>query len=202
MKKVILSTVMILLCCMTACAAKPTSESSVRSAEPSAQPTSETEATKITPTPEPTVPPTIAPTTKATDYVSYPTWDERKKEQLQSGIWIQYSPQAMLYEAYVFGDDGTAEKTKYVFERGTVEEFSGADSHVSIQYRLRGNQVLLTDEKSHQWTWYFTDDDDTLEFAYQDIMGGETYTISQKIRRHQSLPDYETAMNERKKRDE
>ena len=202
MKKVILSTVMILLCCMAACAAKPTSESSVRPAEPSAQPTLETEATEITPTPEPTVPPTIAPTTKATDYVSYPTWDERKKEQLQSGIWIQYSPQAMLYEAYVFGDDGTAEKTKYVFERGTVEEFSGADSHVSIQYRLRGNQVLLTDEKSQQWTWYFTDDDDTLEFAYQDIVGGETYTISQKIRRHQSLPDYETAMNERKKRDE
>ena len=73
MKKVILSTFMILLCCMTACAAKPTFESSVRPAEPSAQPTLETEVTEITPTPEPTVPPTIAPTTKATDYVSYPT---------------------------------------------------------------------------------------------------------------------------------
>ena len=78
MKKVILSTVMILLCCMTACAAKPTSESSVRSAEPSAQPTSETEATEITPTPEPTseAPSTIAETVETTDIVfSYPTWD-------------------------------------------------------------------------------------------------------------------------------
>lgn len=141
-------------------------------------------------------------TAESTAFVcKLPSWEQNKTSRLKNGVWIQYSPQAMLFDAYVFTDDETVEKTRYSFENGDVTEYSDGDTYALYTYRLRGNQVLLTDENNREWTWYFTDDDDTVEFAYQDTMGGETHTISQKIRRHPSLPDYETAINERKERD-
>ena len=124
-----------------------------------------------------------------------------KTDILKDGVWISYSPQALMFDAYQFGDDGILEKTTYVFETGSVEKYSGNDSHAFLTYRVRGNQILIADKKSIEWTWYFTDDADTLEFAYQDVMGGDrdnVITVSKKIRRHQSLPDYSTAKSERK----
>lgn len=151
---------------------------------------------------------------EATEIISteYPTTEEStveviteapttKTDQIKEGVWISYSPQALMFDAYQFGDDGILEKTAYVFETGSVEKYSGNDSHAFLTYRVRGNQILITDKKSIERTWYFTDDADTLEFANQDVMGGDrdnAITVSQKIRRHQSLPDYSTAKNERK----
>ena len=92
-------------------------------------------------------------------------------------------------------NEGIVEKTGYALVNNNVQEYK---SVVFQTYRIRGNQILINDKNGKEWTWYFTDDEDTLEYAYQDGLGGETYTVSQKIRHHDSLPDYDTAMSERK----
>ena len=129
----------------------------------------------------PTPPPTEVPKTK--------------EDTLKEGMWISYSPQDVVFDAYVFSDDGILEKTGYSLVNGNVQEYK---SVVFQTYRVRGNQILINDKNGKEWTWYFTDDEDTLEYAYQDGLGGETYTVSQKIRHYDSLPDYDTAMSERK----
>ena len=129
----------------------------------------------------PTPPPTEAPKTK--------------EDTLKEGMWISYSPQDVVFDAYVFSDDGILEKTGYSLVNGNVQEYMPV---VFQTYRIRGNQILINDKSGKEWTWYFTDDEDTLEYAYQDGLGGETYTVSQKIRHYDSLPDYDTAMSERK----
>ena len=143
------------------------------------------EPTTIEPTTEaPTEPPTEAPKTKA--------------DTLKGGMWISYSPQDVVFDAYVFSDDGILEKTGYSLTNGNVQEYMPV---VFQTYRVRGNQILITDKNGNEWTWYFTDDENILDYSYTDSMGGETYTVSQKIRHHDSLPDYDTAMSERKKKD-
>ena len=153
------------------------------------------EPTTVEPTTvEPTTvePTTIAPTTEAP--TEPPTKAPKTKEDtLKEGMWISYSPQDVVFDAYVFSDDGILEKTGYSLVSGSVQEYM---SVVFQTYRVRGNQILITDKNGNEWTWYFTDDEDTLEYVYQDGLGGETYTVSQKIRHHNSLPDYDTAMNE------
>ena len=125
-----------------------------------------------------------------------PTEAQKTKEDtLKEGMWISYSPQDVVFDAYVFSDDGILEKTGYSLVNGNVQEYK---SVVFQTYRIRGNQILINDKSGKEWTWYFTDDEDTLEYAYQDGLGGETYTVSQKIRHYDSLPDYDTAMSERK----
>ena len=118
-----------------------------------------------------------------------------KEDTLKEGMWISYSPQDVVFDAYVFSDDGILEKTGYSLVNGNVQEYK---SVVFQTYRIRGNQILINDKNGNEWTWYFTDDEDTLEFAYKDTMGGQTFEVSQKIRHHNSLPDYGTAMSERK----
>ena len=139
-------------------------------------------------------PTTVEITTQAT--TSPPTEAQKSKEDtLKEGMWISYSPQDVVFDAYVFSDDGILEKTGYSLVNGNVQEYK---SVVFQTYRIRGNQILINDKSGKEWTWYFTDDEDTLEYAYQDGLGGETYTVSQKIRHYDSLPDYDTAMSERK----
>lgn len=135
----------------------------------------------------------IAPTKKTTEpQTEVP---KTKEDTLKEGMWISYSPQDVVFDAYVFSDDGILEKTGYSLVNGNVQEYK---SVVFQTYRIRGNQILINDKSGKEWTWYFTDDEDTLEYAYQDGLGGETYTVSQKIRHYDSLPDYDTAMSERK----
>ena len=125
-----------------------------------------------------------------------PTEAQKTKEDtLKEGMWISYSPQDVVFDAYVFSDDGILEKTGYSLVNGNVQEYMPV---VFQTYRIRGNQILINDKSGKEWTWYFTDDEDTLEYAYQDGLGGETYAVSQKIRHYDSLPDYDTAMSERK----
>ena len=125
-----------------------------------------------------------------------PTEAQKTKEDtLKEGMWISYSPQDVVFDAYVFSNDGILEKTGYSLVNGNVQEYMPV---VFQTYRVRGNQILINDKNGKEWTWYFTDDEDTLEYAYQDGLGGETYTVSQKIRHYDSLPDYDTAMSERK----
>lgn len=125
-----------------------------------------------------------------------PTEAQKTKEDtLKEGMWISYSPQDVVFDAYVFSNDGILEKTGYSLVNGNVQEYMPV---VFQTYRIRGNQILINDKSGKEWTWYFTDDEDTLEYAYQDGLGGETYTVSQKIRHYDSLPDYDTAMSERK----
>lgn len=142
---------------------------------------------------------TVEPTTVeiATQAPTYPPTEapKTKEDILKEGMWISYSPQDVVFDAYVFSDDGILEKTGYSLVNGNVQEYM---SVVFQTYRIRGNQILINDKNGHEWTWYFTDNEDTLEYAYQDGLGGETYTVSQKIRHHDSLPDYDTAMSERK----
>lgn len=150
--------------------------------EPTTVASTTVEPTTVEPTTEtPSEPPTEAPKTK--------------EDTLKEGMWISYSPQDVVFDAYVFSDDGILEKTGYSLVNGNVQEYK---SVVFQTYRVRGNQILINDKNGKEWTWYFTDDGDTLEYAYQDGLGGETYTVSQKIRHYDSLPDYDTAMSERK----
>ena len=124
-----------------------------------------------------------------------------KEETLTQGVWIKYSPQALMYESYRFGDDGIVERTDYIAENGTVKEYTLTDSHAFLTYFIRGNQILINDKGSREWTWYFTDDINTLEFVYKDGAGdpSDTKNVSQKIYRRDSNPDYQTMMSERKK---
>lgn len=145
------------------------------------EPTTEQPTTIEPSTEAPTEPPTEAPKTK--------------EDVLKEGMWISYSPQDVVFDAYIFSDEGIVEKTGYALVNNNVQEYK---SVVFQTYRIRGNQILINDKNGKEWTWYFTDDEDTLEYAYQDGLGGETYTVSQKIRHHDSLPDYDTAMSERK----
>ena len=162
--------------------------------------TDQTKATEQT-TVEPTTvelttvePTTVEITTQAP--TPPPTKAKKTKEDtLKEGMWISYSPQDVVFDAYVFSDDGILEKTGYSLVNGNVQEYK---SVVFQTYRVRGNQILINDKNGNEWTWYFTDDEDTLEFAYKDTMGGQTFEVSQKIRHHDSLPDYDTAMSERK----
>ena len=162
--------------------------------------TDQTKATEQT-TVEPTTvelttvePTTVEITTQAP--TPPPTKAKKTKEDtLKEGMWISYSPQDVVFDAYVFSDDGILEKTGYSLVNGNVQEYK---SVVFQTYRVRGNQILINDKNGNEWTWYFTDDEDTLEFAYKDTMGGQTFEVSQKIRHHDSLPDYGTAMSERK----
>lgn len=155
-------------------------------------------------TAEPTTvePTTVEPTTiDSTTEVptNSPTEAQKTKEEiLKEGMWISYSPQDVVFDTYVFSDDGILEKTGYSLTNGNVQEYMPV---VFQTYRIRGNQILITDKNGNEWTWYFTDDENILDYSYTDSMGGETYTVSQKIRHHDSLPDYDTAMSERKKKD-
>ena len=162
--------------------------------------TKEPEHTTAEPTTvEPTTvePTTIDPTTEVP--TNSPTEAQKTKEEiLKEGMWISYSPQDVVFDTYVFSDDGILEKTGYSLTNGNVQEYMPV---VFQTYRIRGNQILITDKNGNEWTWYFTDDEDILDYSYTDSMGGEKYTISQKIRHHDSLPDYDTAMSERKKKD-
>lgn len=162
--------------------------------------TKEPEHTTAEPTTaEPTTvePTTIDPTTEVP--TNSPTEAQKTKEEiLKEGMWISYSPQDVVFDTYVFSDDGILEKTGYSLTNGNVQEYMPV---VFQTYRIRGNQILITDKNGNEWTWYFTDDENILDYSYTDSMGGETYTVSQKIRHHDSLPDYDTAMSERKKKD-
>lgn len=161
---------------------KEPTDNPILTAEPSSEELTFTGSTTIEPTTEvPTNPPTEVPKTK--------------EDTLKEGMWISYSPQDVVFDAYEFSDDGILEKTGYSLVNGNVQEYK---SVVFQTYRVRGNQILINDKNGKEWTWYFTDDEDTLEYAYQDGLGGETYTVSQKIRHYDSLPDYDTAMSERK----
>ncbi len=151
------------------------------------------ETTEMLPTEEPT---TEEPTTEV--ITEAPT---TKEETLTQGVWIKYSPQALMYESYKFGNDGIVEKTDYIAENGTVKEYTLTNSHAFLTYFIRGNQILINDKGAREWTWYFTDDINTLEFVYKDGAGdpSDTKNVSQYIYRHDSNPDYQTMMNERKK---
>lgn len=158
-----------------------TEKATVHELQTTAEPTTVEPTTVEITTQAPTPPPTEAQKTK--------------EDTLKEGMWISYSPQDVVFDAYVFSDDGILEKTGYSLVNGNVQEYK---SVVFQTYRIRGNQILINDKSGKEWTWYFTDDEDTLEYAYQDGLGGETYTVSQKIRHYDSLPDYDTAMSERK----
>lgn len=133
-----------------------------------------------------TQPPTEAPKTRAS--------------VLESGLWIKYSPQAPIFEAYEF-NDGIIERKEYLYENGSVEEYNSDHTYAFMTYEVNGDNIEIHDNNGREWTWHFTDDDDILEFSYEDTMGGETYFVKQLIRHHDSVPNYDTAMNESKKGD-
>ena len=167
--------------------------------EDSSQKSMVMETTELIPTEEPT---TEEPTTTCESTTEVITESPTTKEEtLTQGVWIKYSPQALMYESYKFGNDGIVEKTEYIAENGTVKEYTLTNSHAFLTYLIRGNQILINDKGSREWTWYFTDDDNTLEFVYKDGAGypNDTKNISQKIYRRDSNPDYQTMMSERKK---
>ena len=146
---------------------------------------SSTEATPTieSPTENPTTPPTEAP--------------KSREDILENGIWVKYSPQASIFEAYQFSD-GIIERKEYIFENGTVEEFNTDHTHAFMTYTLNENSLTIRDDDAREWTWDFTDDDNIMEHRYEDTMGGETYSVVQQIYRYDSLPGYDTAASNRK----
>ena len=117
---------------------------------------------------------------------------------MENGIWIKYSPQALVLESYDF-NDGIIEVKEYNFENGVMAESNLSDADVFMTYEINGNNIVINDNNSREWTWNFTDNKDILEYKYQEYLGPEEgEMITQKIYRHDSLPSYETAMNERK----
>lgn len=147
--------------------------------------TTEEQTTAIVTTAEPT-------TDKPTEKI------QTKEDILENGIWIKYSPQALVLESYDFSD-GIIEVKEYNFENGVMAESNLSDADVFMTYEINGNNIVINDNNSREWTWNFTDNKDILEYKYQEYLGPEEgEMITQKIYRHDSLPSYETAMNERK----
>ena len=83
----------------------------------------------------PTPPPTEVPKTK--------------EDTLKEGMWISYSPQDVVFDAYVFSDDGILEKKGYSLVSGSVQEYKTV---VFQTYRVRGNQILITDKNKNEWS--------------------------------------------------
>ena len=125
--------------------------------------------------------------------------EKSKEDILNSGIWVKYSPQAPMFETYAFSD-GIIEHKEYMFDNGSVREYNSGNTRSFMTYTVDDNGVTIRDDKSREWTYYFTDDEGVLERTYQDTYGNDTFTATEKMYHHDSLPSYETAKEQSNKR--
>lgn len=126
--------------------------------------------------------------------------EDTSNNRLENGLWIKYSPQAALFETYEFSD-GIIERKEYSYENGSITEFNSGNTYAFMTYKADDNSVTIRDEKSNEWIWNFSDDEETLERTYQDTLGGtDTYTVTEKMYHHDSFPSYETVKEQSKKR--
>lgn len=119
--------------------------------------------------------------------------------RLENGLWVKYSPQAELFETYVF-TDGIIECKEYRYDTGSIEEFNSQNTHAFMTYQVDDDSVTIRDNNGAEWTWYFTDDEDIMERTYQDFVGTDTFTVTEGLYRHDSFPSYETVKEQSRKR--
>lgn len=118
---------------------------------------------------------------------------------IQTGIWVKYSPQASLFDSYEFSD-GIIEHKQYNFENGSVEEQDPEYNYTFMTYKIDGNTLTLVDDSNKEWVWSFSEDEDTLERTYEQEVGTDTFTVTEKMYHYDSLPPYETVKQDSQKR--
>ena len=126
--------------------------------------------------------------------------DDTPNNRLEDGLWVKYSPQAAIFDTYQFSD-GIVEHKEYIYETGAIEEYNSEHTHSFMTYTVNDDSVTIRDKNSQEWTYYFTDDENIIERTYEDVMGGvDTFTVTEKMYHHDSLPSYETVKEQSKKR--
>ncbi len=135
----------------------------------------------------------IAPAQKSTEP------PKQSKNNIESGMWIKYSPQAAIFETYEFSD-GIIERKEYSYESGSITEFNSDYTYAFMTYKIDGDSVTIRDDKSKEWTYNLSEDKTLMERTYQDTMGTDTFTVTERMYHHDSFPSYETVIEQSKKR--
>lgn len=126
--------------------------------------------------------------------------DDTTNHRIEDGLWVKYSPQAAIFDTYKF-NDGIIEHREYAYETGSVEEYNSEHTHSFMTYTVNDDSVTIRDKNSQEWTYFFTDDENIIERTYEEVMGGvDTFTVTERMYRHDSLPSYETVKEQSKKR--
>lgn len=133
---------------------------------------------------------TEEPTTESTD---------TQKDIIETGVWVKYSPQASLFETFEFSD-GIIERKQYSYENGSVEEHDPEFNNTFMTYEVDDDTLTLADDSNKEWVWSFTDDADILERTYEESVGTDTFTVTEKMYHYDSLPSYKTVKKDSQKR--
>lgn len=201
MKKLIIISLACIVCLMTTACGGKSNISSVQTTTVSLD-SKTAEQTTAKPTEKPKELTTAQATEKATAKSTEPPTEPQitSKVNLETGLWVKYSPQAAIFDTYKF-IDGVIEHKEYVYESGSIEEFNSDHTYSFMTYTVDENSVTIRDNNSKEWTYYFSSDEDTLERTYEEVMGGtDTFTVTEKMYHHESLPSYETVKEQSKKR--
>ena len=195
MKRIlVLFLVLVLSISLFACADKESEEieTVVAQVETTQEVTTEAETT-VAPT-------TVAPTTKAPATeapTEKPARSSRSNKQiLESGIWILYSSQDVVFDVYKFSN-GVGECTSYMYANDQVVKNS--DGATYVDYEINGGQVrILESTASYTTIWKFTGNSEYMTYSWQSYMGPEDGPIvTQKVYHRYELPSYEEAVKEK-----
>ncbi|MBQ8538467.1 MAG: hypothetical protein IJ433_02325 [Ruminococcus sp.] len=121
--------------------------------------------------------------------------NEDNDDMLETGVWVCYSPQDVVFDAYEFSDGIVVDKS-YKYVDGVVSETGIIDTYMT--YEIQGDKIVILDEYGYEREWSFTDDPSVITYSWQDYLGPEPGpVVTQKIYHHKTIPTYDEAVKEK-----
>lgn len=114
---------------------------------------------------------------------------------LETGVWIRYSPQDVVFDVYEF-NDGIVVNESYSYSDGIVKKYM---DNVYMTYEIKGNDIIITQDSSYSLIYNFTDDSDVLWYSWESFAGPYESgpIVTQKIYHRESIPTYDEAVKEK-----